>query len=45
MSRAGGTIEETTGLPEDILTEAEIERVSWAVGEVQRRLYAMGGKS
>jgi hypothetical protein len=40
-------LEEATGLSEtaDGLTAAEVKRLFWASEEIQRRLYAMGGKS
>jgi hypothetical protein len=37
------SFEELTGVPEEAMTPAERERVSWATGEIQRRLYKLGG--
>jgi hypothetical protein len=37
--------DEAAGLDENTLTPAEIRRLDWAVDEVLRRLYAMGGQS
>lgn len=39
------TTEEATGVDNlDTLSDADIERLEWAMDEVQRRLYRMGGR-
>lgn len=37
------SFEELTGVPEEAMTPAERERVSWATEEITRRLYRMSG--
>ena len=34
--------EELTGIPEDAMTPAERERVTWASEDIRRRLYKLG---
>jgi hypothetical protein len=43
-----GDFEEASGLMKadaQALSEADADRISWAIDEVQRRLYRMGGAS
>lgn len=39
-----GDFEDVTGIKANALSDAELERAEWAMGEVQRRLYLMGKK-
>lgn len=39
----GGDLDEATGLDTADMSDADAERLGWAVSEVIRRLYRMGG--
>lgn len=39
-----GDLEESTGVSENDLSDADADRLGWAVQEVARRLHSMGGR-